>query len=317
MKLKLISPSLQNSDELISDDQLAKWKKMLSSMWLEVWFGQLNHKTAQSRADEVMSVFKDNSIDWAIALTWWWNGNEILPYLDYDLIKNNPKPLIWFSDITVLLNSIYLKTWVKWIHWPNFHTLIKMSDQWSSQTLLSLKNTIDWITQYRNDLWMRVDPWFKDNQWNMIEMENRWSFIINEWVAKWKIIWWNVPSLILLAWSKYAKAPTEEYLLFVEDDNYCLSNQFDETTRQLESLFQSWRSEQLKWLIFWRFQYHSEVTYEKLQTFYKNRNYLSHIPVIANVDFWHTYPMRSFTIGGEWSMSAKKINNKDFISLIT
>lgn len=38
-----------------------------------------------------------------------YNCNQLLPHIDYDLIKNNPKKLCGFSDITALLNAIYAK----------------------------------------------------------------------------------------------------------------------------------------------------------------------------------------------------------------
>lgn len=38
------------------------------------------------------------------------NSNQLLKYLDYDLIKNNPKILGCYSDITALQNAIFAKT---------------------------------------------------------------------------------------------------------------------------------------------------------------------------------------------------------------
>ncbi|MDD3120194.1 MAG: LD-carboxypeptidase, partial [Candidatus Gracilibacteria bacterium] len=38
------------------------------------------------------------------------NSNQLLKYIDWNLIKNNPKIFCGFSDITVLNNAIYAKT---------------------------------------------------------------------------------------------------------------------------------------------------------------------------------------------------------------
>ena len=38
------------------------------------------------------------------------NSNQILPYLDFEVIKQNPKIFCGFSDITALLDAIYAKT---------------------------------------------------------------------------------------------------------------------------------------------------------------------------------------------------------------
>ncbi|MEZ5919142.1 MAG: LD-carboxypeptidase [Alphaproteobacteria bacterium] len=47
---------------------------------------------------------------------------HILDEIDFDLIRENPKPLIGFSDVTVLLNGIYTHTGLPTIHGPVFKT---------------------------------------------------------------------------------------------------------------------------------------------------------------------------------------------------
>lgn len=49
-----------------------------------------------------------------------YNCNQLLPHIDYDLIKNNPKKLCGFSDITALLNAIYAKTGIITYYGPHF-----------------------------------------------------------------------------------------------------------------------------------------------------------------------------------------------------
>ena len=44
--------------------------------------------------------------------------NRLLPLLDYDLIVNNPKPLLGFSDITALITGIFNKTGLVGFHAP-------------------------------------------------------------------------------------------------------------------------------------------------------------------------------------------------------
>lgn len=38
------------------------------------------------------------------------NTNSILPYIDYEYLKRNPKIVIGYSDTTALLLAIYAKT---------------------------------------------------------------------------------------------------------------------------------------------------------------------------------------------------------------
>lgn len=81
-------------------------------------FNRLNNTTgsAIARANDINEMFADSNIDIIIASDGGSRAIEVLEYLDYDLIKKNPKPLCGFSDITHLLLAVYAKTGNKCIH---------------------------------------------------------------------------------------------------------------------------------------------------------------------------------------------------------
>jgi muramoyltetrapeptide carboxypeptidase len=58
--------------------------------------------TDAQRASELMSYFKDKSVRAIFPGTGGYGSTRILSMLDYDIIKNNPKIFIGFSDITAL-----------------------------------------------------------------------------------------------------------------------------------------------------------------------------------------------------------------------
>ena len=66
--------------------------------------------SAQEKASDINEMFSDKEVKAIICSQGGQNANSILPYLDYELIKNNPKVFLGISDITVLLNTLYLKT---------------------------------------------------------------------------------------------------------------------------------------------------------------------------------------------------------------
>ncbi len=66
--------------------------------------------TPQERASDIMNFFKNDAIKAIIATRGGYGSQEVLPYLDYDIIRCNPKPIIGFSDITALQNAIYTQT---------------------------------------------------------------------------------------------------------------------------------------------------------------------------------------------------------------
>ena len=48
-----------------------------------------------------------------------WGSARLLPLLDYDAIRRNPKVILGFSDITALLNGIHARTGLITFHGPN------------------------------------------------------------------------------------------------------------------------------------------------------------------------------------------------------
>lgn len=66
--------------------------------------------TAEERAGALMEFYEDTSVDAIFDISGGDIANEILPYLDFQKIKENPKPFFGYSDLTTVLNAIYTKT---------------------------------------------------------------------------------------------------------------------------------------------------------------------------------------------------------------
>ncbi|KAL9108059.1 MAG: hypothetical protein Q9227_007165 [Pyrenula ochraceoflavens] len=71
-----------------------------------------------TRVSEVHSAFTDASISAIICVVGGTTANEILPYLDYDLIRQHPKPFIGYSDITLLHLAFYTKAGLRTFYGP-------------------------------------------------------------------------------------------------------------------------------------------------------------------------------------------------------
>ena len=72
-------------------------------------YGYLAGKDAD-RAADVNAAFADDSVRAIFTGMGGWGCGRILPLLDYNIIRNNPKIIMGFSDITALLLAIYAKT---------------------------------------------------------------------------------------------------------------------------------------------------------------------------------------------------------------
>ncbi|MBQ9012068.1 MAG: LD-carboxypeptidase [Bacilli bacterium] len=76
--------------------------------------------TREQRAEDMMNMFKDDEVKAIICLKGGETCNTFIDLLDYDVIKKNPKIITGYSDITVLLETIYKKTGIVTFHGPDF-----------------------------------------------------------------------------------------------------------------------------------------------------------------------------------------------------
>jgi len=115
--------------------------------WLEQYFEVIIHEqnsfrhgqfagTPQQRANALHDYFKDDLIK-AIFCTRGGNGTvHLLDLLDYNLIKQNPKILIGFSNITTLLNAVYARTSLVTFHGPMLVSVPnRIKPEWAQQMI--------------------------------------------------------------------------------------------------------------------------------------------------------------------------------------
>lgn len=70
------------------------------------------------RADDINSMFADSEVSAVFCLRGGYGSQRILDMLDYELISNNPKIFMGYSDITALLNAIYQECGLITFHGP-------------------------------------------------------------------------------------------------------------------------------------------------------------------------------------------------------
>lgn len=84
--------------------------------------------TDQERAEDINMMFKDPDVDAIITTTGGSSANRVLPHIDYDAIRDNPKIFLGISDITPLLLGIHAKTGLVTFHGPYLlYGICKMS----------------------------------------------------------------------------------------------------------------------------------------------------------------------------------------------
>lgn len=111
-------------------NRISNAKKRLESLNYEVILSKNIMKSDKKRsanykvrAKEINDMFKDNNIDLLMCASGGEFLVEILPYIDFDIIKNNPKYITGFSDSTGLLYPITTKLDIATIYGTNFSSL--------------------------------------------------------------------------------------------------------------------------------------------------------------------------------------------------
>jgi muramoyltetrapeptide carboxypeptidase len=92
--------------------------------------------TDQERAEDVNTMFDDDEVDAIFCTRGGYGTPRILPYLDYDLIANNPKVFLGFSDNTAILAAMHVKSRLIGFHGPN------MGQNLSDYTLAEFKKIL-------------------------------------------------------------------------------------------------------------------------------------------------------------------------------
>ncbi len=106
----------------------------------------------KSRAEEVNSMFADKKVHGIICARGGYGCARILPMLDYNIIKKNPKVLVGYSDITALLNGIYNSTGLITFHGPvGISSFNDFSVNYFNDVLLKPKNNLVLISEKGDD----------------------------------------------------------------------------------------------------------------------------------------------------------------------
>ena len=74
--------------------------------------------TDKQRADDLNAMVAGPEVDAIFCVRGGYGSGRLLRYLDYDMIAANPKVILGYSDITAILNAIYLRTGLITFHGP-------------------------------------------------------------------------------------------------------------------------------------------------------------------------------------------------------
>lgn len=124
-------------------EELEEARKMIEKLGFKVkysknLFSNTNgySSTAKEKAEDINSMFADKNINMIWCAKAGSNANSVFEYLDYDIIKENPKIICGYSDINSLTNIITAKTGLVTFSSTNFKTVATDETDYSLKEVL-------------------------------------------------------------------------------------------------------------------------------------------------------------------------------------
>ena len=74
--------------------------------------------TPQERAEELNMLLRDPEVKLIMSTIGGTNSNSMLPYIDYEAFRENPKIVVGYSDATAVLLALYAKTAIPVFYGP-------------------------------------------------------------------------------------------------------------------------------------------------------------------------------------------------------
>lgn len=307
-EIRIIAPS--RSMTILNDETIKRAITNLESLGLKVSFGANVKKeesafygcaSIEERVNDLEEAFKDQNVKAILTVIGGFNVNQIIDKIDYNIIKNNPKIICGYSDITVLLHAIYKKTGLITYYGPHFSSFgMKKGLEYTLDYFKKMFFESNSIKIQASSLWSN-DLWFIDQEKRNF-IKNEGMQIINKGTCEGRIIGGNLCTLNLLQGTPYFE-DEKEIILFIEEDGGADKNFLLEFDRNLVSLIQCLKVENIKGIIIGRTEKNTEMTFEKWQTLFKTKKELGNIPIIINSDFGHTTPQFTFPIGGNVNLT--------------
>lgn len=316
-EVRVIAPS--RSMVILGEDCKQIATQRLEEMGLKVTFGKYVMEadedyliaSIEHRAEDLNEAFKDPNVKAILTVIGGFNSNQILDYLDYDAIRNNPKIFCGFSDITALIDGIYAKTGLTMYYGSHYSSLgMKKGIEYELEYFKKMFLQDEEIEVTSSNEWSN-DAWFIDQE-NREFIPNEGMFVINEGSCEGEIVGGNLCTLNLLQGTEYMP-DIENKVLFIEDDGSMGKGFFVTFDRDLQSLLHSLKGKKVKGVVIGRAEKNCEMTKEKWTKIIKGKKELEGIPVIAGADFGHTTPRFTFPVGGMARLEAKEGNIKLFI----
>lgn len=293
-------------------------KKYLQDKGFNIIEGNLTGKhdfyrsgTIKERAEELNELIRNPDIKCIISTIGGMNSNSILPYIDYEAFKRNPKAIVGYSDVTAILLAIYSQTGINTYYGPALVASFGEFPPFVDYTYKYFKDIL--VDNIKFPYSFDIPEFWTDEYiaWNTQDREkekksNTWITVC-EGITRGRVIGGNLNTIEGIWGSKYMPEIKEGDILFIEDslkDIATIERSF--SLLKINGVF-----DKISGIILGKHELFDDLKtgrkpYEVLlEVLGENK-----IPFIADFDCCHTHPMFTLPIGCEIELNAteKKIS---------
>lgn len=263
----------------------------------------------KERADDINSFFKDESIKAIISFIGGNHSNQILEHLDFDLIMNNPKIFMGYSDATVLHFALYTQSCLVSFYGPSVLTqfaenpkILPYTEEYFEKAIMSskpigkVKPSMQWTDETLD--------WFKKEDLKRPRRMKKnvgWQWL-KHGQAKGSIIGGCITSMMHLRGTKYWPDFSGNILFWEipeSDYDFFKGESPENIDTYLTNLDLSGTFSRISGMIVGRPYGYTKKETVKLIKIIKERTKKYDFPILFNVDIGHTDPMITVPLGTE------------------
>lgn len=308
----LVSPSAPLAG-LVSH-RTKKAIEMLKEMGFKVKIGryvlEITDYTAGSpkeRAADINSFFKDKDVKAIICFIGGNHSNQILKYLDFNLIKRNPKIFLGYSDATVLHFAFYTQANLVTFYGPAALTqfaenprILSYTEEYFKKALMAARpiSKIKPSTYWTDE----ILDWFKKEDLKKPRKMKRnkgWQWL-KQGKAEGQILGGCITSMMHLRGTRYWP-DFSSAILFWEtpesDNDFTKGEKIENIDSYLTDFELSSVFKKIKGMIVGRFFGYSEQEKKEAVKIIKTRTAGYNFPILADVDIGHSDPMITVPFG--------------------
>lgn len=268
----------------------------------------------EARAKDLMDAFNDKSIKAIICSIGGDDSVRMLPYINYEIIKNNPKIFMGYSDTTVshfIMNKAGLVSFYGASIMTDFAEYVKMFDYTKHAVENILFKDSKGYEIKSSDTWSNdFVPWKEENQnieKKLIKEEHHYEVISGHGVIKGKLMGGCIDVFPMILeteiWPK--KDEWKDKIMLVETSEEKMSPEY--LLFFLRNLGAQGILNVIKGIIVGKPQ--DEVYYEEYKEMYlkvlKEFN-VENLPILYNVNIGHAYPNGVIPLGIEYLVDLDK-----------